>query len=114
FLIGYLIKTLGFEWKSVYFIFAGLALLLAIFAILTKIPETTAEANYSKPTKQDYLRLLSNPLMFVFALGIFIYVGIEVGVATWISTFLIENRSVDILLAAKIVSLYWILQSVGR
>lgn len=114
FLIGYLVKDLGFEWKSVYFIFAGLALLLGIFTMLTKIPETTSEENYTKPTKNDYLKLLKNPLMFVFTLGVFIYVGIEVGVATWISTFLIENRGVDILLAAKIVSLYWILQAVGR
>ncbi|OGI22869.1 MAG: hypothetical protein A2287_10380 [Candidatus Melainabacteria bacterium RIFOXYA12_FULL_32_12] len=114
FLIGYLIKDLGFQWTSIYFIFGGLALLLAVFALTIKIPETAVEAGYSKPTKEDYLKLLSNPLMFLFALGIFIYVGIEVGIATWISTFLMENRAVDILLAAKIVSLYWIFQSVGR
>lgn len=114
FLLRYLINNLHFQWQSIYFIFAGLALILGLVAISTKIPETSSEQNYKKPTKEDYLKLAKNPLMLLFAMGIFIYVGIEVGVATWISTFLVENRGVIMQNAIIAVSLYWILQSVGR
>jgi fucose permease len=114
FLIGYLVKNLGFGWQSIYFIFAGLALLLGLFVLITKIPETASDADYVKPTKNDYFTLAKNPLMLIFAMGIFIYVGIEVGIATWISTFLHENHGIDILKAAQVVSLYWIFQSIGR
>lgn len=113
-LIGFLIKDLHLHWQSSYFVFVGLAVFLGIFILITKIPETKNEADYVKPTMNDYWNILKNPLMFMFALGIFIYVGIEVGLATWIPTFLVENRAMDKILAAQMVSLYWIFQSVGR
>jgi len=114
FLIGYLIKNLGFDWKFIYYIFVMLSMALGVFALISRIPETSTESDYVRPSKNDYLKLAGNPLMLMFALGIFVYVGVEVGVASWISTFLFENRGMDKLSAAKAVSLYWIFQSIGR
>jgi FHS family L-fucose permease-like MFS transporter len=114
FLIGYLINTLGLQWRSIYYIFTGLALLVGILALITSIPESKEEADYTKPSNEDYFKLAQNPLMLLYALGIFIYVGIEVGVATWISTFLVDKFAIVKVEAAKVVSIYWILQSVGR
>jgi len=113
-LVGFLIKNMHLHWQSAYIVFVGLALLLGVFTLITKIPETRNDADYVKPTKADYLKLAKNPLMLMFAVGIFIYVGIEVGIATWIPTFLVENRGIDKILAAQIVSMYWIFQSGGR
>lgn len=113
-LVGFLIKNIGLQWQSAYTVFVALAAFLGLFALLTTIPETRNEVDYVKPTKSDYVKLIKNPLMFMFALGIFIYVGIEVGAATWIPTYLVENHGVDKILAAQIVSMYWIFQSVGR
>lgn len=114
FLIGYLIKNLGLEWKSIYFLFAGLALLVAILVLITSIPESKEEFDYKKPSTEDYLKLATNPTMLAYALGIFVYVGIEVGVATWISTYLAKRFALPEIDGAKILSLYWIFQSVGR
>ena len=114
FLIGYLIKNLGFGWQSIYYIVAGLSVLVAALVLMTSIPESKQELNYKKPTTADYIKLAGNPLMLLFALGIFVYVGIEVGVATWISTFLVDKFQIEKTNAAQVVSLYWILQSVGR
>jgi FHS family L-fucose permease-like MFS transporter len=50
----------------------------------------------------------------MFALGIFVYVGIEHGIATWLSTYLIKTFDIVKTDAAKVVSLYWFSQSVGR
>jgi len=113
-LVGFLIKNMHLHWQSAYTVFVGLALFLGLFAILTTIPETKNDEDYTKPTKSDYIKLIKNPLMLMFAVGIFIYVGIEVGAATWIPTFLVENHGMDKILAAQIVAMYWIFQSVGR
>ncbi|MDX1919848.1 MAG: MFS transporter, partial [Candidatus Caenarcaniphilales bacterium] len=59
-------------------------------------------------------KLAQNPLMLLFAGGIFIYVGIEVGIANWISTYLVDKHNMPAVDAAKVVSMYWALQSVGR
>lgn len=111
FLIGYLIKNMGFEWQSIYYIFAGLSTILMLLVFATKIPEDEVSA---KPFSKDYLNLVKNPTMLLFALGIFIYVGIEVGVATWIASYLVDMHKFSKAGAAAIVGLYWGFQAVGR
>lgn len=115
FLIVYLIKNLGFPWQSIYFIFAALTLILILFAAATKITESNADSEQKgQVTMKEYAALLKNPLMLFYALGIFIYVGIEVGIATWIASFLVEVHNFAKSNAAMIVGLYWGFQSVGR
>jgi MFS transporter, FHS family, L-fucose permease len=80
---------------------------------LTKIPEVN-EDEKSKPTLSDYAKLAKNPLMTLFAIGIFVYVGIEVGIATWISTFLVEKHHFSKTSAAQVVGLFWGFQAIGR
>lgn len=52
--------------------------------------------------------------MVLFAAGIFIYVGIEVAIYTWLATFLIEVHGFEKATAAGYAGLYWALQAVGR
>jgi fucose permease len=124
-LLGYLINSLHFTWQSIYYVFAGLSLLLFMFALATPIEEDNSGASASKPAMSDYFKLAANPLMMLFALGIFVYVGIEVGVASWISNFilghyqdkageLIAGFKVDPIHVGYVVALYWAFQSVGR
>lgn len=116
FIISYL-KQIGLSWNAAYFVAAGLGIVLALFALFTFIPENaeaSSEQATEKPTMEQYLKLAQNPLMLLFAGGIFIYVGIEVGIANWISTYLVDKYTMPAVDAAKIVSLYWALQSVGR
>lgn len=113
FLIGFLIKDLGFHWQSIYYVFSILAMIVAVWVFLTNIPEAH-DKHDSKPTTNDYINLVKNPLMIMFALGIFVYVGIEVGVATWISTFLVDKFDMMKSSAAMVVGLYWGFLAVGR
>mgnify|MGYP002520587465 FL=1 len=113
FLIGFLIKDLGFHWQSIYYVFSILAMIVAVWVFLTNIPEAH-DKHDSKPTTNDYINLVKNPLMIMFALGIFVYVGIEVGVATWISTFLVDKFDMLKSSAAMVVGLYWGFLAVGR
>jgi fucose permease len=119
FLINYLVKNLNLEWSYCYYIFAGLAAVLTIFALITFIPEDNSakpenKANAST-TLADYLTLLKNPLMIIFAMGIFVYVGIEVGVANFISEFLKTSHNMEPTQGGNfVVPMYWLAQSVGR
>ena len=113
FLIGFLIKDLGFHWQSIYYVFSILAMIVAVWVFLTNIPEAH-DKHDSKPTTNDYINLVKNPLMIMFALGIFVYVGIEVGVATWISTFLVDKFDMMKNTAAMVVGLYWGFLALGR
>lgn len=113
FLIGFLIRNLGFHWQSIYYVFSVLAMIVAVWVFLTNIPEVH-EKHDKKPSAKDYLNLVKNPLMIMFAMGIFVYVGIEVGVATWISTFLVDKFEMLKSSAAMVVGLYWGFLAVGR
>ena len=113
FLIGFLIRNLGFHWQSIYYVFSVLAMIVAVWVFLTNIPEVH-EKHGEKPSAKDYLNLVKNPLMIMFAMGIFVYVGIEVGVATWISTFLVDKFEMLKSSAAMVVGLYWGFLAVGR
>ncbi|MDX1917987.1 MAG: MFS transporter [Candidatus Caenarcaniphilales bacterium] len=114
---GVLIGLVSGNWTMLYYLFVLISVLLTIFLIFTPIPESNQDAQQAKtqsPSLGDYLRLAQNPLMILFALGIFVYVGIEVGIANWLSTFLVEMHTMNKVDAAKFVSLYWLLQSIGR
>ena len=113
FLIGFLSRNLGFHWQSIYYVFSVLAMIVAVWVFLTNIPEVH-EKHDKKPSAKDYLNLVKNPLMIMFAMGIFVYVGIEVGVATWISTFLVDKFEMLKSSAAMVVGLYWGFLAVGR
>lgn len=114
FLIAYLLGGLKLEWQAVYYIFGGLSLALAAMALFTNMPESIEKKSAEKPSLGQYASLLANPTMMLYALGIFIYVGIEVGVATWISTYLIGAFKISGLSAGKVVSAYWLSQTGGR
>ena len=88
-------------------------MIVAVWVFLTNIPEVH-EKHDKKPSAKDYLNLVKNPLMIMFAMGIFVYVGIEVGVATWISTFLVDKFEMLKSSAAMVVGLYWGFLAVGR
>ena len=113
FLIGFLIRNLGFHWQSIYYVFSALAMIVAVWVFLTNIPEVH-EKHDEKPSAKDYINLVKNPLMVMFSMGIFVYVGIEVGVATWISTFLVDKFEMLKSSAAMVVGLYWGFLAVGR
>jgi len=76
---------------------------------IEKIKHWKIAVAYIINTKDDYLKLAKNPLMLIFAVGIFIYVGIEVGVATWISTFLKDFRGLVMVITRVTtdLSLFW-------
>ncbi len=119
----------GRPWQTLYLFFAGLSFLLLVLLTVSKFPERAATS--SDRIRFDQLgRLLRNPIVLTYSLGIFFYVGAEVGAASWIVKFFervhgvtgevaqVEAaslfRRVLPTLPALIVALFWGLQGVGR
>ena len=127
FLISFLINNLELKWSFIYYAFAALSALIAVLTVFTKIPENQSKLldsqvnseEVNEPKKaccslKEYLALAKERTIWLFGLGIFLYVGIEVGIASWLAKFLIEKFSISSTTAAKVVSLYWAAQSIGR
>lgn len=119
----------GSPWQRLYLFFAVLCLLLLALLAISTFPERAADSSGGVEIAQ-IRKLLGNPIVITYALGIFFYVGAEVGTASWIVKFFervhgvtaevsnIESGSaiarVLPSLAALTVALFWGLQGVGR
>lgn len=132
-----LIKNAGYEWNFTYIVFTVLAIIMTFAVAFPKYPASllgdmdpeakVLDANMSNQavehshdtqnfqTKNLTLDLLvSKPLIYLYALGIFLYVGVEVGVANTIGFYLEDKLAITSVLgeaaeAAKntAISNYW-------
>jgi MFS transporter, FHS family, L-fucose permease len=124
-----LIQSNGFSWKTVYLLFGIINAVLLVLLALSKFPEVKLndeeKINYSKIGA-----LLKNQIIITYGLGIFLYVGAEVGVSSYIITYMskihgISNSqsfwnegsfmySVFPSKTALVVALFWLFQALGR
>jgi fucose permease len=122
-----LFRGTGRPWQTLYIFFTALSAVVLLLVVLSRFPAAQA----SDRIRVDQLgKLLATPLLIFYTLGIFFYVGGEVGTASWIVKFFqdvhhtatevasIESaslwRRVLPTLPALVVALYWGLQGVGR
>ena len=123
------IQNNGFSWSTVYLIFGIINTIILILLLYAKFPEI----NLSKEEKinlSGITSLLKNNIIITYALGIFLYVGAEVGVSSYIITFMNNIHHISntqsfwhegSLLytafpskAALVVGLFWLFQAMGR
>ncbi len=123
------IRGSGRQWQSLYTFFAVLCVLLFFLLTFSQFPAKSSEST-DRFHADQLSRLLRNPLVLTYALGVFFYVGAEVGTASWIVEFFkrvhgvtaettnlqttnLINRVLPTL-PALIVALFWGLQGTGR
>jgi MFS transporter, FHS family, L-fucose permease len=123
------IRGTGRSWQSLYVVFALLSFVLLVCLAAARFPSTGTRT--TDGFRMDQLgRLIRNPLVLAYALGIFCYVGAEVGTASWIVEFFkrVHGLSGDVAnlratnflskvlptLPALILALFWGLQGTGR
>ncbi len=120
-----LIKNQGMPWSVTYWVFTGIALIMTLAISFPKYPQTvsnSAKASQDKPQENHTLNLLTkHPLIYLYAVGIFLYVGVEVGVANTIGFYLQDKLNIGEVLgtaaeAAKntTISNYWGGLLIGR
>ena len=101
-------------WISLYWLFALIALLMVGIVSISRIPEVERKADEQVGAFTTHLGLLKNPTVILFFLGIFTYVGLEQGVANWMSEFLNTYHGYDPqTTGAKAVARFWGFMTIG-
>ena len=101
-------------WISLYWVFAIVSLLMAVIIGVINIPRVELKDDEKVGAWDTHIGLLKKPMVILYFLGIFAYVGSEQGVANWISQFLETYHGVDPQTqGASTVSLFWGLMTAG-
>ena len=117
---GVLIGTLAsvvpatLPWVALYWVFAAVTLLMVIVLGVIRLPRyELAEGERIGPWAA-HRDLLRRPVVHLYFIAIFCYVGSEQGIANWISKFLSVyhgfNPQVE---GARVVAMFWGLMTVG-
>jgi FHS family L-fucose permease-like MFS transporter len=101
-------------WVSLYWLFAVIALLMVAIVWASRIPKVERTAEERVGALATHVALLKNPTVILFFVGIFTYVGLEQGVANWMSKFLNTYHGYDPqTTGAHAVAWFWGLMTVG-
>lgn len=102
------------KWVSVYFLFAVIALVMLALIGVTKFPKVDLKADEKVEVGTDLRNLLGKRMVWMYFFGIFSYVGLEQGIANWVSQFLEDYHGVDPSQeGAQVISYFWGLLTVG-
>jgi len=101
-------------WISLYWLFAIISLIMIVVIILYNFPKVELKHDERIGPIETHLSLLKNPIVVIYFFGIFTYVGLEQGVANWISKFLDIYHGYDPqIIGAKTISWFWGLMTAG-
>ncbi|MBB5061024.1 FHS family L-fucose permease-like MFS transporter [Granulicella aggregans] len=103
--------------KLPYLLIAGAMVVLALAIALYRFPRLEVTRDFrpgSLDSKQD--SIWNHPHLYLGALAIFIYVGAEVSVASYLVKYLAEPEigNLPLQTGAKLLSLFWLLTALGR
>jgi fucose permease len=104
----------GFEWTAAYWFFIILLLSLTVIVVLMRFPKRLEETSQASTRKDAYRELLRNRYVIFYFLAIVCYASCEQGIAAWMSKFFQDVHGIDPQTeGASILSLYWLLLTVG-
>jgi len=105
--------TSGFSWKWLYVIAGTICVLLIATALLVKYPATVKTLDEPVDFKRT-IRMMKDPYILGFSLGIFLYVAAECAVYVWMPTLLTGYTGSLTFMATYAISLFFILRAIGR
>ena len=91
-----LVVSMGMVWTRIFSIYAGVVFVTLMAVLLLKIHETQETNGKTPVSLGSSFGLLKEPFVFLMVLGIFLYVGAEVGLNSWIASYLKESFALDI------------------
>ena len=102
------------SWVSLYWLFAVVAIAMLLVIAWVRFPKVELKEDERAGGWDTYKALFANKTVLLFFLGIFCYVGVEQGIANWISEFLHTYHNVDPRIGgADTVSSFWGLLTLG-
>jgi fucose permease len=111
FLVGMLLSRLGY--KATGMLITVILLAPVVFAALATYPEVQKTGLTFGQAFSSAFGLLANPAIIVAALALFCYVGLEVSMGGWISTYA-TNQGFDTRGASMVLSSFWIGLMISR
>jgi len=101
-------------WASIYWIFTLFAFLMVVVLIFTKFPKVQHTEEERAGSVEMYRSLARKPVVWLYFVAMFAYVGCEQGTADWMSEFLAQYHGFDPhTTGASVVSWYWGLLTIG-
>lgn len=108
------ITPAGLPWASMYWIFAVSTLLMIGVLWFLHFPQVHRTEEEQAGTLQMYRSLLRKPIVWLYFISVFAYVGSEQGTADWMSKFLSQYHGFDPhTTGATAVSWFWGLLTAG-
>lgn len=109
------ILALLWGWNIVYVLLAALSLPLFIGIILLLHTPVASESKDEPSARGNVLgATLKLPVVWMAAIFLLVYVGVETSVGNWSYSFLLADRSEGTVVAGWIVSGYWLGLTLGR
>lgn len=101
-------------WVALYWVFAAVTLLMVVLLGVIRLPRyELAEGERIGPWTA-HRDLLRRPVVYLYFLAIFCYVGSEQGIANWMSKFLVTYHGFDPRVeGARAIAMFWGLMTVG-
>ncbi len=112
YLIAFIV-TLGYSWKGIFPVFVVIPLIALLAIAVVRIPETIT---VQPATLKAIFRILKARTIQLKVLGIFLFVGSEMGMNTLLATHMWETYGMSIQVDAIRYGqgLFWLSQGVGR
>lgn len=101
-------------WISLYWLFAVVSLIMFVVILASRFPKVILSKDEQAGALKVHLDLLKKPIVILFFIAMFCYVGTEQGTANWISQFLFEYHHYDPqTTGAGAVAYFWGLMTAG-
>jgi FHS family L-fucose permease-like MFS transporter len=102
------------SWVSIYWIFSFVSFLMITIILLSRIPKVIRKEDEIVGAWDTHVDLFKQKTVILFFLGIFAYVGLEQGIANWISEFLRTYHGFKPEEeGSQIVGLFWGMMTLG-
>jgi fucose permease len=101
-------------WISLYWVFTAVTLAMVVVIAVAPLPRVELKEDERAGVMSTYASLLRERFVWLYALAIFCYVGMEQGTANWISQFLQTYHGIDPqTTGAFVVGRFWLWMTLG-
>ena len=101
-------------WISLYWLFAVICLFMFIIMLISKFPKVELAHDEKAGPWKTHVMLFKKPVVILYFIALFCYVGTEQGVSYWMSQFLFEYHKFDPqITGANAVAYFWGLMTAG-
>lgn len=108
------LTSTSFSWVSLYWVFSILSLAMILGVFFISFPPVERREDEKMGEKVVFFSLLKSKLIWIYTIAMFCYVGVEQGIANWISEFLRTYHGLNPAIeGASAVGKFWGFMTIG-